>query len=65
MTANDSHSCLGYYNKLVDEYNNSWKTFWYWLLFWLKKIESRHVTPKFKVGDRVRITTYKHMFRKG
>ena len=33
MKANDSHSCLGYYNKLVDEYNNSWKTFWYWLLF--------------------------------
>ena len=23
MTADDSQSCLGYFNKLVDEYNNS------------------------------------------
>ena len=30
----------------------------------LKKLESDHKAPKFKVGDRVRITKYKNIFTK-
>ena len=45
MAADDSKSYLFYLNKLVDEYNNSYHY-------------SIGKKPKFKVGDRVRITNY-------
>ena len=71
MTANDSKSYLGYLNKLVDQYNNT-----YHCSIGKKPIdvdysalnedtESSHKAPKFKVGDRVRITKYKNNFSKG
>ena len=61
LTANDSKSCLGYLNKLVDQYNN---TYYHSIgekpvdadySDLTEEIESLHKAPKFKVGDRVRI----------
>ena len=59
MTANDSKSYLGYFNKLVDEYNNTYYHFIdkkpidadYSAL--TEDIESSHKAPKFKSCDRV------------
>ena len=34
------------------------------ILLWKKEIESSHKTPKFKAGERLRITKYKKMFSK-
>ena len=70
MTANDSQSYLGYFNKLLDEYNNNYCHFTgkrpidadYPIL--TQEIESSHKTPKFKIGDRVRIAKYRNFFRK-
>ena len=58
-------------NNLLDEYNNIYhhsigkRTIHadYYVL--IKEIESSHKAPKFKVGDRVRITKYKNIFSKG
>ena len=68
MTANNSKSYLGYLNKLVDEYNNTYH----------RSIGQKHIETylseetetnpksfKFKVGDTVRITKYKNIFSKG
>ena len=71
MTANDSKSYLGYLNKLVDQYNNTYHRSIdkepvdvdYSVL--TEEIESNLKTPKFKVSDRVRITKYKNIFSKG
>ena len=62
MTPNDSKSYLGYLNKLVNEYNNTYhcsiggkpnnadySTF-------SEEFESTYKAPKSKVGDRVKIT---------
>ena len=71
MKANDSTSYLGYLNKLVDEYNNSHHRSigekhidadYYDLT---EEIETNLKAPKFKVGDRVRITKHKNIFSKG
>ena len=69
MTANDSKSYLGYLNKL-NGYNNIYHPSIckepvnadYSVL--TDEIESSHNVPKFKVGDRVRITKYKNIFSK-
>ena len=58
-------------NKLVDEYNNSYhhsigKKFVdtdYSAL--TEEIKTNPQAPKFKVGDRVRITKYQSIFSKG
>ena len=71
LTANESKSDLGYLNKLVDEYNNNYHRFIgrkpvnadYSAL--TEDIESSHKASRFKVSDRVRITKYKNIFRKG
>ena len=70
MTANDSKSCLGYLNKLVDKCNNYHGSIGkkpidtdYSDLS--EEIESSHKAPKFKVGDIARITEYNNVFRKG
>ena len=34
------------------------------ILLWMKKNELNCKTPKFKVGDRDRITNYKNIFNK-
>ena len=71
MTANDSKSYLGYLNKLVDEYNNSYhfsigkKPIHADYSTLTEEIESSHIAPKFKVGDAVKITEYKIIFSKG
>ena len=71
MTANDSKSYLGYLNKLVDQYNNTYhcsigkKPIDVDYSALNEDIESSHKAPKFKVGDRVRITKYKNNFSKG
>ena len=58
-------------NKLVGEYNNIYHHFidkkpidteFYALA---KEIEPSHKAPKFKVGDRVRITKYRKFLSKG
>ena len=67
-TTNNGKSYLGYLNKLVNEYNNTYHRFIrknpihadYFVL--TKEISSSQKAPKFKVGDRVRITKYKNVF---
>ena len=71
MRANDKKSHLSYLNKLVDQYNNThhnsigkkpvdgdYSAF-------TEEIETESKGPKFKVGDRVKITKYKNIFNKG
>ena len=48
VTANYSKFYLAYLNKLIDKYNNTYKTY--------------PKTPKFEVNDRVTITKYKNIF---
>ena len=70
MTANDNKSDLGYLNKVVDEYNNTYhhsigknpiNADWSALT---EEIDKNPKSPKLKVGDRVRITKYKNIFSK-
>ena len=70
MTANDNKSYFGYLNKLVHEYNSYSRSTGknpadadYFALN--ENIETNLKSPKFKVGDRVRITKYKNIFSKG
>ena len=71
MTANDSKSYLGYLNKLLDECSNTYhcsidkKPIDADFSTLTEEIESSHKVPKFKAGDRVRITKYKNIFSKG
>ena len=71
MTANDSQSCLGYLNKLGDEYNNSHQPFIGKKSIHAncsalpEKTELSIKTPEFKVVNRIRITKYKTIFSKG
>ena len=70
MTANNKKSGLGYLNKLVDKYNNSYhhsivkKSINTDCSNFTEKIETNLILPKFKVGDGVRITKYKNIFNK-
>ena len=69
MTANDTKSYLGYLNKSLDEYNNSYHRYIgknsihadYSAL--IEETESNHKVPKFKVDYKVRITKYKNIFQ--
>ena len=71
MTGSDNKFDLGYFNKLVHEHNNSYHRSigkkliddYYSVL--IGKIESSHKAPKFRVGDKVKITSYKNIFSKG
>ena len=71
FTANDSKSYIGYLNKLVDEYSNTYHYFIgqkhvnadYSAL--TEEMESSHKVPGFKVGDRARIPRYNNIFNKG
>ena len=71
LTANDSKSYIGYLNKLVDQYNNTYQhsigkklvDVDYSAL--TEKFESSHKSPTFKIGDTVRITKYKNISSKG
>ena len=69
MACNDNKSYLGYLNKLVDEYNNTYhhsigkKLFHADYSALTEEIKSSHKAPKFKVGDRVRIYMYKKLFQ--
>ena len=71
MTGSYSKSYLGYVNKLVYQYNNTYhrsivkKPIVANYSALTEKIESSHKAPKFKVSDRVRITMYKNNFGKG
>ena len=71
MAANDSKSYLGFFNKLVNEYNSSYhcsigkKSIHAFYLTLTLEIESSHKAPKFKAGDRVRLNKYKSIFSKG
>ena len=70
ITANDIKSFLSYLKKLVDQCNDTYhsigkKTVDADYSALAKDIESSHKAPKFKVGDRVRITKYKNIFSKG
>ena len=64
MTTSDSKSYLAYLNKLVDQYNNTFPhsikekpvNADYSAL--TEKTEMNHKALKFRVNDRVRITTY-------
>ena len=65
MTANDSKSYLGYLNKFVDEYNNSYhhsigkKSIYANYSAFPDEFESNHRAHKCKTGDRVWITKSK------
>ena len=69
MTVNGSTSYLSYFNKLVDQYNNTYHCSIgkkpvnadYSALS--EEIESSHKAPKFKVGDRVRVTKTQGYFQ--
>ena len=71
MTVNDSKSYLSCLNKLPDQYNNTYhhsidkKTINADYSALTEKIKANSKAPKFKVNDRVRITKYKNIFRKG
>ena len=62
MTDNESKSYLSYFNKLVDEHNNSYhhsinkKPINADYSALTEKIETNSKAPKFKVNHRVRIT---------
>ena len=71
ITANDSRSYLSYLNKLVHKYNKTYNC-----SIFKKPIDANYSalteeigtnskSPKFKVGDRVRITKYNNIFSKG
>ena len=70
VLSNDK-SYLGYFNKLVDEYNNSYQCSICKKLFdaeysaLTKKSESSHKAPKFKIDDKVKITKNKNISSKG
>ena len=66
LTAN-----IGYLNKIIDEYNN---TYHHSIVKKLsdadysaltEEIETNPKSPKFRVGDRVRITKHRNIFSKG
>ena len=71
MAANNSKPNLGYLNKLVDEYNNTYhcsigkKPICAGHSALSEELKSSHKTPKFKIGDIPSITKYKNIFRKG
>ena len=71
MTDNDGKSYLGYLNKLVDEYNNTYhcsigkKPIDSNYSIFIYENESSHKVPKFEVSDRVRIAKYKNILSKG
>ena len=71
MTAGNKKSCLGYLDKLVDQYNNTYHHSIGKPLIdadnsnLIEKMWSIHKAPKFKVSDRVRIAKYKNIFSKG
>ena len=68
MTANESKYYLGYLNKLLDEYNNTYhqsigkKLIHADYSALTEGVESSCKAPKFKVGDRVSTSKYKNMF---
>ena len=70
MTANNSKYYLGYLNKLVYEYINTYhlsipkKTIDPDYSALTEKIGTNPKAPKFKVGDRDRVTKYKKVFSK-
>ena len=41
------------------------ENYWCWLFYFEWKIEANPKAPKFKAGDRVRITKYKNILSKG
>ena len=71
MTATDSNFYLPYFNKFIDQYNNTYRhsinkkpvNADYSAL--TEKIQTNPKAPKFKVNDGVRITKYKNIFSKG
>ena len=70
MTANDNKCYVGYLNKIVDEYNNSYyhsidkKPIDPDYSALTEEIESSHQALEFKVGDTVTISRYKNIFSK-
>ena len=70
MTANDSKSYLHYLNKLVAKYNDSYHNSINKKLIdacysaVTEEIELSHRAPRFKVGDRVKITKYENIYSK-
>ena len=71
MTFNNRKSYLYYLNKLVDKYNNGYhhsvgkKLINADYSALTEEIETNLKVSKFKVGDRVRMTKYNNIFRKG
>ena len=66
IISNDSKSYLGYVNKFVDEYNNTYhrcivkKLIEAHYSALTEKTESIHKALKFKIGHKFRITKYKN-----
>ena len=70
VTANDNKYYFGYLNKSVDECNNTYhcstgkKNVDIDYSALSEEIETNHKSPKYQVGDRVRITKYKKKLAK-
>ena len=70
MSANDSKSYFPYFNKLVDQYNNTYphsinkKPINADYSVPTENIESNPKAPEFKLNDRARIAKYKNIFSK-
>ena len=70
MTPSDSKSYLGYLNKLVYKYNDTYHRYIGRIplhadyLDLTQETSSSHKAPKFKFGDRGTITKYKNIFSK-
>ena len=74
ITDHNNNFYLGYLNKLVDEYNNTYHNIYHRSIeknsiddYYFASNEKTETNPKrrkHKVGDRTRITRYNNIFRK-
>ena len=65
VKVNDRKSYLNYLNKLVDQYNNTFRFYLTDYSALTEKIEANSKASKFKFSDRVRIIEYRNIFSKG
>ena len=60
MIAISKNVCNNKLDDMMSEYNNTYHT-----TITMKPVDVKDEDPKFKVGDRVRISKYKNIFAKG
>ena len=60
MIAISKNVCNNKLDDMMSEYNNTYHT-----TITMKPVDVKDEDPKFKVGDRVRISKYKNIFAEG